>query len=97
MKSGKFFSGFFTALGCLSIVVSIALAVVNFASLFGIVGGTFFLAIAYVLDRLSKMEDHLLKIEKDISEHTDYISLKLDIMVKDLKHHDENHNDLSGE
>ena len=80
MKSGKLFSGFFTALGCLSIVVSIALAVVHVASLFGIVGGIVFLTVAYALDRLSKMEDHMLKIEKDISEQTDYISLKLDMM-----------------
>lgn len=96
MKSGKFISGFFTALGCLSIVGSIALAVVHIASLFGIVGGIVFLAVAYSLDRLSKMEDHLLKIEKDISEQTDYISLKLD-MMKRLKSMDENHNNLSGE
>lgn len=96
MKSGKLFSGFFTALGCLSIVVSIALAVVHVASLFGIVGGIVFLTVAYALDRLSKMEDHMLKIEKDISEQTDYISLKLD-MMKRLKPHDENHKDLSGE
>ncbi|HAY64267.1 MAG TPA: hypothetical protein DCX90_11725 [Ruminococcaceae bacterium] len=96
MKSGKLFSGFFTALGCLSIVVSIALAVVHVASLFGIVGGIVFLTVAYALDRLSKMEDHMLKIEKDISEQTDYISLKLD-MMKRLKSMDENHNNLSGE
>ena len=96
MKSGKLFSGFFTALGCLSIVVSIALAVVHVASLFGIVGGIVFLTVAYALDRLSKMEDHMLKIEKDISEQTDYISLKLD-MMKRWKSMDENHNNLSGE
>ena len=96
MKSGKLFSGFFTALGCLSIVVSIALAVVHVASLFGIVGGIVFLTVAYALGRLSKMEDHMLKIEKDISEQTDYISLKLD-MMKRLKSMDENHNNLSGE
>lgn len=96
MKSGKLFSGFFTALGCMSIVVSIALAVVHVASLFGIVGGIVFLTVAYALDRLSKMEDHMLKIEKDISEQTDYISLKLD-MMKRLKSMDENHNNLSGE
>ena len=96
MKSGKLFSGFFTALGCLSIVVSIALAVVHVASLFGIVGGIVFLTVAYARDRLSKMEDHMLKIEKDISEQTDYISLKLD-MMKRLKSMDENHNNLSGE
>ena len=96
MKSGKLFSGFFTALGCLSIVVSIALADVHVASLFGIVGGIVFLTVAYALDRLSKMEDHMLKIEKDISEQTDYISLKLD-MMKRLKSMDENHNNLSGE
>ena len=96
MKSGKLFSGFFTALGCLSIVVSIALAVDHVASLFGIVGGIVFLTVAYALDRLSKMEDHMLKIEKDISEQTDYISLKLD-MMKRLKSMDENHNNLSGE
>lgn len=96
MKSGKLFSGFFTALGCLSIVVSIALAVVHVASLFGIVGGIVFLTVAYALDRLSKMEDHMLKIEKDISEQTDYISLKLD-MMKRLRSMDENHNNLSGE
>ena len=96
MKSGKLFSGFFTALVCLSIVVSIALAVVHVASLFGIVGGIVFLTVAYALDRLSKMEDHMLKIEKDISEQTDYISLKLD-MMKRLKSMDENHNNLSGE
>lgn len=55
-----------------------------------------FLTVAYVLDRFSKMEDRLLKIEKDISEQTDYISLKLD-MMKRLKSMDENHNNLSGE
>ncbi|PWL49972.1 MAG: hypothetical protein DBY40_02425 [Clostridiales bacterium] len=64
--------------------------------MFGIVGGIVFLTVAYALDRLSKMEDHMLKIEKDISEQTDYISLKLD-MMKRLKSMDENHNNLSGE
>lgn len=56
-----------------------------------------FLTVAYVLDRFSKMEDRLLKIEKDISEQTDYISLKLDIMMKCLKPRNENHNNSFGE